>query len=320
MTSTTKTLAFAVTVGLAAGLVGGPLAGPAFAFPEKDVNYIIPFSPGGESDIAARLQQPVFADAFGHQLIVQYQAGAGGAQAWSQLNSMPADGHTIMGINLPHVVLQPMMSSPGYATADLTPVYWFHYTPDAIIVNASSQFQTLEDLVAFARENPGLVTFSGSGSNSANSLAQARFDELAGITTTYVPFSGTGPSVTALLGDQVMASWGYSTVAAAQGDQVRMLAVAAEDRLPLFPDVPTFADAGYDMVGGAYRGVAVPKDTPEETRQAVSDAFQAMNNEPAMRKAMDDGAFVVIDVPYGEMEAFMAERRAEIEAAAEGAN
>ncbi|MGJ3265118.1 MAG: tripartite tricarboxylate transporter substrate binding protein [Salinarimonas sp.] len=305
---------------LALALGAGMVAAPAFAFPEKDVDYIIPFSPGGESDIAARLQQPVFADAFDHQLIVKYQAGAGGAQAWSQLNSMSADGHTIMGINLPHVILQPMMSSPGYETADLTPVYWFHYTPDAIIVNASSQFETLEDLVAFARDNPGMVTFSGSGSNSANSLAQSRFDDLAGVTTTYVPFSGTGPSVTALLGDQVSASWGYSTVAAAQGEQVRMLAVASEERLPLFPDVPTFQELGYDMTGGAYRGVAVPKDTPEETRRAVSDAFQAMNNEPAMRQAMDDGAFVVIDVPYDEVEAFMAERREEIAAAAQPAN
>ncbi|WP_372422918.1 tripartite tricarboxylate transporter substrate binding protein [Salinarimonas chemoclinalis] len=305
---------------LALALGAGMVAAPAFAFPDKDVDYIIPFSPGGESDVAARLQQPVFAEEFGRQLIVKYQAGAGGAQAWSQLNSMPADGHTIMGINLPHVILQPMMSSPGYETADLTPVYWFHYTPDAIIVNASSQFETLEDLVSFARENPGMVTFSGSGSNSANSLAQTRFDTLAGVTTTYVPFSGTGPSTTALLGDQVSASWGYSTVAAAQGDQVRMLAVAAEERLPLFPDVPTFREAGYDMVGGAYRGVAVPKDTPEEVRRAVSDAFQAMNNEPAMRQAMDDGAFVVIDVPYEEVAAFMALRREEIAAAAAAAN
>lgn len=302
---------------IALALAAGLAAGPAFAFPEGDVDYIIPFSPGGESDIAARLQQPVFAEMFDDQLIVKYQAGAGGAQAWSQLNSMPADGSTIMGINLPHVILQPMMSSPGYETADLTPVYWFHYTPDAIIVKADSQFETLEDLVAFAEANPGLVTFSGSGSNSANSLARQRFDDLAGITTTYVPFSGTGPAVTALLGDQVMAEWGYSTVAAAQGDAVRMLAVAAEERLPLFPDVPTFQELGYDMVGGAYRGVAVPQDTPEETRQAVSDAFQAMNNEPAMRQAMDDGAFVVIDVPYADMSAFMDERRAEIEAAAQ---
>lgn len=300
---------------LAIAAAAAIVAGPAFAFPERDVDYIIPFSPGGESDVAARLQQPIFAEQTGRQLIVKYQAGAGGAQAWSQLNSLPADGHTIMGVNLPHVILQPMMSNPGFATEDLTPVYWFHYTPDAILVPASSRFETLEDLVEHARANPGAVTFSGSGSNSANSLSKQRFDNLAGITTTYVPFSGTGPSVTALLGDQVMASWGYSTVAAAQGDQVRMLAVASEERLPLFPDVPTFSELGYDMVGGAYRGVAVPKDTPEETRQAVSDAFHALNTDPQMVQAMNDGAFVVIDIPYGaEMEAFMAERRTEIEA------
>lgn len=305
---------------LALAAAAAVFAGPALAFPDGDVDYIIPFSPGGESDIAARLQQPLFAEKFGDQLIVKYQAGAGGAQAWSQLNSMPADGSVIMGINLPHVILQPMMSSPGYTTEDLTPVYWFHYTPDAIIVQADSQFETLEDLVAFAKDNPGVVTFSGSGSNSANSLAKQRFDTLADVTTTYVPFSGTGPSVTALLGGQVSASWGYSTVAAAQGDQVRMLAVASDERLPLFPDVPTFQELGYDMVGGAYRGVAVPKDTPEETRQAISDAFQQLNNDPQMVQAMNDGAFVVIDVPYADVPAFMAERREEIEANATSGN
>ncbi|HEV7372099.1 tripartite tricarboxylate transporter substrate binding protein [Arenibaculum sp.] len=287
-------------------------AGSAAAYPDKDVNYIIPFNPGGESDIAARLQQPLFNELTGKQLIVKYQAGAGGAQAWSQLNNMEGDGHTIMGMNLPHIILQPMQQDVGYKTEDLVPVYYFHYTPDAILVPADSQFQTIQDLVDYAKQNPGMVTFSGSGSNSANHLAQQRFDELAGVTTTYIPFGGTGPSVTALLGNQVMASMGYSTVAANQGDQVRMLAVATDERLPNFPDVPTFREAGIDMVGGAYRGVGVPKSTPEEVRQEVSDVFQRINNDPRMVQQMEDGAFVVIDVPYGEVDAFMAERAAEI--------
>jgi len=288
------------------------LASPAAAFPTKDVDYIIPFAPGGESDIAARLQQPIFHDQTGKQLIVKYQAGAGGAQAWSQLNKMPADGHTIVGVNLPHIILQPMQGNVGYETDDLTPVFWFHYTPDAILVPVNSELKTLKDLIEFARKNPGALTFSGSGSNSANHLAHQRFDKLAGVKTTYVPFGGTAPSVTAILGNQVKASFGYSTVASTQGDKVRMLAVASDERLPSFPDVPTFKENGIDLVGGAYRGVGVPKGTPEDTRKQVSDAFGKINSDPKLIKTMNDGGFVVINVPYEKMGEFMAKRKQEI--------
>lgn len=288
-------------------------AGTAAAqYPEKDVNYIIPFNPGGESDIAARFQQPYFRDITGQQLIVKYQSGAGGAQAWSQLNNMPADGYTIMGTNLPHIILQPMQQDVGYETEDITNVYFFHYTPDAILVPADSQFQTAEELIQYAKDNPGLLTFSGSGSNSANHLAQQRFDELAGVQTTYIPFAGTGPALTAMLGNQVMAEMGYSTVAVQQGDQVRMLAVATEERLPRFPDVPTFKELGIDMVGGAYRGIAVPQETPEEIRQQLSDIIGQINNNPEFVQKMEEAGFVVTDIPYEDVDEFMAEQTEEI--------
>jgi tripartite-type tricarboxylate transporter receptor subunit TctC len=305
------------SIPLAAALALALTAVPAAAFPTKDVDYIIPFAPGGESDVAARLQQPIFQDITGRQLIVKYQAGAGGAQAWAQLNKMPADGHTIMGMNLPHIVLQPMLGNVGFEADDLTPVFWFHYTPDAIIVPAGSQFKTLKDLVEHAKKNPGAVTFSGSATNSANHLAQQQFDRLAGVKTTYVPFAGTAPSVTALLGNQVMASFGYSTIAQAQGDKVRMLAVASDERLPGFPDAPTFKESGINMVGGAYRGVGVPKGTPEDVRKQVSDVFTKINADPRMIKAMNDGGFVVINVPYEKMNAFMDERKKETRETAE---
>jgi len=109
---------------------------------------------------------------------------------------------------------------------------------------------------------------------------------MAGIDTTYVAFDGTGSASTANLGGQVSAQWGYTTVGATQGDEVRMLAVAMEERHPLFPDVPTFTELGYDLVSGAYRGIAVPKDTPEELRQAVADAIQQINDQDEFRQTM----------------------------------
>src|SRR3546814_1781771 len=97
-----------------------------------------------------------------------------------------------MGVNLPHIIVQPMEKDVGYKTDDLTIVYMFHYTPDALVVHKDSEFKTLQDLVDYAKENPGKVTLSGSGKATSNHLAQVMFDRLAGVKTTYVPFKGTG--------------------------------------------------------------------------------------------------------------------------------
>jgi tripartite-type tricarboxylate transporter receptor subunit TctC len=302
--------------GAAAGLAlatAVACSGTAWAagFPDHSMNYILPFNAGGESDISARFQQSVWKQIAGVDVVIQYMPGAGGAQAWSQLNTMPGDGYTIMGINLPHTVLQPMQKDVGYKTHDLTPVNYFHYTPDAIFVTEDSQFKTLKDLVDYARKNPGMVTFSGSGSNTSNNLAQVRFDELAGIKTTYIPFSGTGPAVTAILGKQTVAGFNYAPSGIAHKGKMRMLAVAAEKRMAAFPDVPTFKELGYDLVGGAYRGLAVPRSTPEDIRQKISDIISKINKDPGFIKKMEDGGFVLTDVGYKDMPAFMAKKEAE---------
>ncbi|WP_323766349.1 tripartite tricarboxylate transporter substrate binding protein [Marinovum sp.] len=315
---TNKTLKAAL-IGFAA-LTASLTGAQAEDFPPGQVDYIIPFGPGGESDITARFQQPFFEELYGEQLIVSYKPGGGGAVGWSQLNSMADDGSVIMGVNLPHIILKPKQGNVGFETDDITNVYMFHYTPDAIVVRADSPYQTLDDLIADAKEKPRQVTFSGSGKGTANHLVAIRFDELAETETTYVSFKGTGAAVTAMLGGQVSAEWGYTTVGVGQGDAVRLLAVAMEERHPAFPDVPTFRELGYDIVSGAYRGIAVPSGASEETRQAVSDAIAAINQNEAFRQKMIDGGFALLDVPYGaEMDAFMAARAEEYLPAARAA-
>ena len=282
---------------LAAGL--GLAVQPALAeYPEKPISYIIPFGPGGESDITARLQQPFFKKMFGQDLVISYKPGGGGAVGWAGLNSMAGDGYTIMGVNLPHIVLQPRQKDVGYKTDDITMVYWFHYTPDAIVVTDDSPFKTLKDMIAFAKKNPGKLTFSGSGKGTAPHLAQVRFDKLSGVKTTYVPFKGTGASVTALMGKQVSAAMAFTTVAA-NYEKTRLLAVATEKRHPRFPNVPTFKEMGIDLVSGAYRGIAVPKSTPEAVRKKLADMIGKINSDPAFIKKMEDGGFAVVNYAYG---------------------
>ena len=124
-------------------------------YPSKAVNYVIPFGPGGESDITARHQAPFFKKLFGKDLIISYKPGGGGAVGWAQLNKMKGDGYNIIGINLPHIILKPQQKAVGFKTEDITGVYMFHYTPDAIVVNKDSEFKTLKDIIDYAKSNPG---------------------------------------------------------------------------------------------------------------------------------------------------------------------
>ncbi|GAB3672373.1 tripartite tricarboxylate transporter substrate binding protein [Salinisphaera aquimarina] len=309
---TIKTIAGALAIGAGLALAGlgtsSALAASAGDYPSRPVHYIIPFGPGGESDITARLQQPIFQQITGQDMVVEYKPGGGGAVGWSQLNSSKGDGYTIMGSNLPHIIVKPLMGSVGFETDDLVNVFMFQYTPDAIVVNKDSEFKTLEDLIKYAKANPGRLTLSGSGTGTANHLANVRFNKLTDTKTTYIPFKGTGAAYAAMRGGQVKAEWGYSTVAANHPDEVRLLAVSTDERLPLFPDVPTLKEKGIDMVGGAYRGVAVPKSTPEPVRQKLSDLIGEVNASDKFKQEMKDRGFVLLNVPYDKIDDFMAEK------------
>jgi tripartite-type tricarboxylate transporter receptor subunit TctC len=303
-------------VALGALAVTSSFSVAAADYPTRTVNYIIPFGPGGESDISARFQEPVFKKITGQSLAIQYKPGAGGAASWSQLNGMAADGYTVMGTNLPHIVLQPLQKDVGYKTDDLTTVYWFHFTPDALLVPADSPIKDLKGFIAAAKKSPGSLTLSGSGTNSANHLAQQQFDKMAGIKTAYIPFGGTGPSNSALLGKQVSGSWGYTTVQMQLGNQVRCIAVAMEKRHPKLPDCPTFKESGFDLVGGAYRGVGVPKSTPADIQKQLGDILAKINHDPEFIKKMEDNGFAMLNVGAAEMPKFMSDIKARYEALA----
>ena len=295
---------------IAGGAVAASIALPArAAYPEKPVRYIIAFAPGGESDIVARFQQAVWRKMFSQELVIESKPGAGGALAWSQLNTLPGDGYTVMGTNLPHIVLQPLEGNVQYKTEDITNVNFFNYTPDGIVVRNESPLKTYQDLIAAAKKDPGKLNFAGSGSNSANHAAHARLNEATGIKTTYVAFKGTGDLVSSLLGGHVDGAMSYSSLALAQKGKVRLLAVATPQRLSYFPDTPTFKELGIDWVDGAYRGIGMPKSTPEDVRKRVSDIFSTIGRDPEFRTQMTAQGLEIVDIPYEKIGPFMEERR-----------
>lgn len=290
------------------GLAVAPLAA-AQPCPEKNLVYWQAFPPGGESDISARQQQAVLKKRCpGIETIIQYRPGAGGALMWTQMNQLPGDGSNIVGINLPHIVFQPIEGQVKYRTEDVTPVFWYHYTPDALVVLESSPFKTFRDFVAAAKANPGKISLGGSGLNSANHAANERLNAAFGIQTTYVPFKGTGDMTTAVLGGHVDGAMSYTAFAINNKGKVRVLAVAMEKRHPLLPEAPTFRELGVDWVDGAYRGIGVPKSTPAETRKRLSDLWRALNQDPEMSAYAAKSGFELVNVGVEEMDAFMKEK------------
>ena len=284
-------------------------AASAQACPEKNLNYYQAFPAGGESDISARHQQLVLKKRCpGIETIMQYKPGAGGGLMWSQMNGLPNDGLNIVGVNLPHIVLQPLEGQVQYKTEDVTPVYWFHFTPDAIVISNDSPIKTFQDLVRMAKAQPGKLTLGGSGTNTANHAAHEKLNLVAGIQTTYVPYKGTGDLTPAVIGQQVTGAMSYTAFAINTKDRVRALAVAMDKRHPLLPDVPTFKELGFDWVDGAYRGIGMPKSTSAEARKRVSDLWAALNNDPEMKELAFKSGFELINVGVDRMDVFMKER------------
>ena len=286
-----------------------PALAAAQACPEKNILYWQAFPTGGESDISARHQQLVLKKKCpAIETIIQYKPGAGGALMWTQANVLPADGFNIYGINLPHIVLQPMEGQVQYKTDDLVPVYWYHYTPDALVVTEASGIKTLQDFVAAAKSQPEKLSLGGSGLNSANHAAHVRLNATFGIKTTYVPFKGTGDMTTAVLGGHVSGAMSYTAFAINNKGKVRALAVAMDKRHPLLPDAPTFKELGVDWVDGAFRGIGMPKSATAEQRKRMSDLFAALNADPEMKELAAKSGFELVNVGVDKMDAFMKDK------------
>jgi len=281
------------------------------SYPVKPVNYILPFDPGGESDITARMQQKPLEEILGTSVVVQYKPGGGGALGWQELvtNTKP-DGYNIMGSNLPHIILQPLVrDDAGYETDELVPIYYFQATSNILAVSKNSEIDSVDEFVEYAKANPGAVTLAGSGSYSANHLGVLVFNEIAGIQTTYIPETGSGGAVPQLLGGHVTGLMTYTTMGINHSDDLKILAVAAEERNPALPDVPTFKELGYDYVEGAYRGISGPPGLSQDIIKTLADTFAEINQQPDYLQKMKDMGFEILDFGPEESKRLIAERK-----------
>ena len=241
----------------------------------------------------------------GQKIIIDYKVGGGGAVGWSQLVRARPDGYSIMGINLPHIILQPLQQECGYKTEQIRPIVFFQNTPLGIAVLKTSPYKTLRELVAAAKAKTGDATVGGSGMLSGHHLATLRLEGLAGVKFNYVPFTGAAPQMMGFLGGHVGAVMANSDDLVKFRDKVRVLGIADAQRFPALADAPTFKEAGFDMVEVIARGVGVPAATPESVVSRLEAAFLQVAKNPAVVATMKKEGFVPMAMGAKESKEFI---------------
>jgi tripartite-type tricarboxylate transporter receptor subunit TctC len=293
-------------------LAAMPFSALAADFPDEPLVYSIPFNPGGQSDLEARRQQPLLEKELGVSVVIQYKPGGGGSVGWAELVNKKPDGYFISGINIPHIILQPVArGDAGYETEQLEPIAMFQATPIGLAVLKDSPFKTLDDLLKHAKANAGMVTIAGSGTWSGHHVAHLQLQDMAGVEMTYIPHKGAAPSVAAFLGGHVQALWANSNDLVQHEDKIRVLGFGTKKPFANMPDVPTFESLGYKLYASIDRGAAAPPNTPADRIAVLEKAFLAIANDPAIQEQMKKDGFVPLTMGAAESKAYIQEMKAE---------
>ena len=245
-----------------------PPAAGAQTYPAKPVKLIVPYPPGGPTDIVARVVGQKLSEQTGQQFIVDNRAGAGGNIGAEAVARSPADGYTLLIATTAHAINMSLFKKMSYNTLkDFAPVAPLTHGPLVIVANPSLQANNVRELVALAKAKPGAINFASSGNGQSTHLSGELFNSMAGVKMTHVPYKGSSPALTDVMGGQasVMFDTMLSAMPFVKSGKLKALAVTSARRSPAAPDLPTVAESGlpgYETL--AWNGVLAPAGTPKD--------------------------------------------------------
>jgi tripartite-type tricarboxylate transporter receptor subunit TctC len=284
-----------------AGLLAAPAVRAESAWPNRPLRFVVPYPPGGPTDIMGRVVATQLTRELPQPVVVENKAGAGGSIGSAEVARTAPDGITFLVDASAHVIVPHMMRLPYDAVADFTPVTNIALVPLMLVVTPSLPVHSVAELVAYAKAHPGRLSYASSSNGGAPHLAGELFKQLAGVDLQHVPYRGSGQALPDLLAGnvQVMFDSMPSSAGAVREGKLRALAVTTETRQPAFPDLPTVAEAGvpgYEI--STWYAIWAPPKTPAgiatALQQAVAKALRAP--EPQERMAAL-GAVPVADTP-----------------------
>ena len=262
-----------------AGVAG--LARPAFAqgLPARQIQLVVPFAAGGGTDIVARYYANS-AQRFGVSMLVMPMPGGGGARGSRQVLQSAPDGHTVLFGTMGSNVLTPMMNDVGFQPDSFDPIAIVAATTHVFCVSAESPIRSMADLVSAARERP--LSYSSAGVGSVGHVVVELFSRRAGIEFLHVPYTGSAGALNAVLGrhvDMTLPTTG-SAMPTIRNGSIRALAITAEARSTVAPEMPTVRESGFDLLVANWRGILAPKNTPAAVRDALTDLSRRIVSDP----------------------------------------
>ncbi len=259
---------------------------PAADYPDKPINMIIAFTAGGSSDVQARIMQKHW-NAKGYaRWIFVYKTGAGGAIGFAEIAHAKPDGYTIGGVNVPHIVLQPMAQGAQYTIDDFAYICQVVNDPQVVAVRKDSHFKSVKEIIEFAKANPGKLKVGLVGPYSGHHLMLLDFKSKYKIDVADIMYKGAADQNAALLGGEVDVMFGNVNDVMRSLEQINVLGVASTKRNSFLPDVPTLKEQGYDIESDIRRGFVAPKGIEPAKLKYLRDAFKAVATDPAYLQDM----------------------------------
>ncbi|MCZ8092149.1 MAG: tripartite tricarboxylate transporter substrate binding protein [Acidovorax sp.] len=285
--------------------------GSAFAWPDKPVTLVVPFPPGGSTDLIARTLIPKLQDKLGGTFIVDNKAGATGTIGAGAVARSPADGHTLLVSSLGPFVIAPHLLTkvPYDALKDFDYLTVAVQAPNVLVVPASSAHKSLADVIAFQKANPNKMTFASSGNGSSDHLTAELFWLQTSTSGIHVPYRGGGPVMTDLLGAQVDASFMNINTAMPQiqAGKLKALAITSAKRSPLLPNVQTLEEAGIkDANVYSWQAIAAPRGLPADIKAKLHAAIVAGLNDPQVKPKLLELGFEIVGNTPEQFAAFQA--------------